>query len=149
MDGQPAQTVFYFCRYYNTPYNITTSRLDFSVWKRMKNLAINLQPLIYGAFPVCRNYTVRAHLRNPGAGERHGCENRQQYARTLRRGLHSPHLHPRNQAEAGRGRTNDGQLHGAGDVSRSKREERTEYPSAPLSTFPSISACGSRCGSGG
>ncbi len=30
---------FYFCRYYNTPYDITTSRLDFSVWKRMKNLA--------------------------------------------------------------------------------------------------------------
>ena len=24
---------------YNTPYDITTSRLDFSVWKRMKNLA--------------------------------------------------------------------------------------------------------------
>ena len=25
--------------YYNIPYDITTSRLDFSVWKRMKNLA--------------------------------------------------------------------------------------------------------------
>ena len=24
---------------YNTPYDIITSRLDFSVWKRMKNLA--------------------------------------------------------------------------------------------------------------
>ena len=23
----------------------------------------NRKPLIYGAFPVCRNYTVRAHLR--------------------------------------------------------------------------------------
>ena len=33
------ETIFYFCRYYNTPYDITTSRLDFSVWKRMKNLA--------------------------------------------------------------------------------------------------------------
>ena len=28
----------------------------------MKNLAINLQPLIYGAFPVCRNYTAVVHL---------------------------------------------------------------------------------------
>ena len=28
----------------------------------MKNLAINLQPLIYRAFPVCRNYTVVAEL---------------------------------------------------------------------------------------
>ena len=27
-----------WCRY-NTPCDITTSRLDFSVWKRMKNLA--------------------------------------------------------------------------------------------------------------
>ena len=43
-------------------YDIIASQLDFSVWKRMKNLAGNLQPLIYGAFPVCRNYTVRAHL---------------------------------------------------------------------------------------
>ena len=50
-------------------YDITTSRLDFSVWKRMKNLAINLQPLIYGAFPVCRNYTVRAQPRQPVGGD--------------------------------------------------------------------------------
>ena len=39
-------------------YDIIASRLDFSVWKRMKNLAGNLQPLIYGAFPVWRNCTV-------------------------------------------------------------------------------------------
>lgn len=70
------------------------------------------------------------------------------YARTLRCGLHSPHLHPCNQAEARRGRTNHGQLHDAGDVSQSKRDERTEYPSAHLLPFLRISACGSRCGSG-
>ena len=29
---------------------------------------------MYGAFPVCRNYTVRAHLCHPVLGERHGCE---------------------------------------------------------------------------
>ena len=27
----------------------------------------NRKPLIYGAFPVCRNYTVRAHLRQHAA----------------------------------------------------------------------------------
>ena len=71
------------------------------------------------------------------------------YAGPLRRRLHSPHLHPRNKAEAGRGRTNDGQLRGAGHVSRSKKDERTQYPSAPLLPFPRISPCGSGCGSGG
>ena len=45
-------------------YDIIASRLDFSVWKRMKNLAGNRQPLIYGAFPVWRNCTVRAHINN-------------------------------------------------------------------------------------
>ena len=39
----------------------------------------NRKPLIYGAFPVCRNYTVRAHIRNHGTPERRGRENRQQY----------------------------------------------------------------------
>lgn len=50
-------------------YDIIASRLDFSVWKRMKNLAGNLQLLIYGAFPVWRNCTVRAHICNLGASE--------------------------------------------------------------------------------
>ena len=71
------------------------------------------------------------------------------YARPLRCGLHSPYLHPRYEAKAGRGRADHGQLYGAGHVSRSKRDERTEYPSAHLLPFPRISACGSRCGSGG
>ena len=71
------------------------------------------------------------------------------YAGPLRCGLHSPHLHPRYEAKAGRGRADHGQLYGAGHVSRSKRDERTEYPSAHLLPFPRISACGSGCGSGG
>ena len=69
------------------------------------------------------------------------------YAGPLRCGLHSPYLHPRYEAKAGRGRADHGQLYGAGHVSRSKRDERTEYPSAHLLPFPRISACGSRCGS--
>ena len=43
------------------------------------------------------------------------------YARPLRCRIHTPYLHPRYEAEARRGRTNDGQLHGAGDVSQSKK----------------------------
>ena len=31
----------------------------------------NRKPLIYGAFPVCRNYTVRAHIRNTDGGAEH------------------------------------------------------------------------------
>ena len=71
------------------------------------------------------------------------------YAGPLRCGLHPAHLHPRYKAEARRGRTNDGQFYGTGDVSQSKKDERTEYPSAHLLPIPRISACGSRCGSGG
>ena len=107
----------------------------------------NRKPLIYGAFPVCRNYTVRAHICHAGFTKWRGRQNRQQYARPLRCRIHTPHLHPRHPPETGRGRTNNGQLHGAGDVSQSKREERTDIPSAPLCHFPRISACGSGCGS--
>ncbi len=34
----------------------------------------NRKPLIYGAFPVCRNYTVRAYLRHCLPGAQHGYE---------------------------------------------------------------------------
>ena len=70
------------------------------------------------------------------------------YARPLRCRLHLANLHPRHPPEAGRSRPDHGRLHDAGDVSQSKRDERTEYPSAHLSPFLRISACGSRCGSG-
>ena len=116
--------------YCNTPYDIITSRLDFSVWKRMKNLAINLQPLIYGAFPVCRNYTVRAHLRNLSTSKRSRRKNRQQYARPLRCGIHPANLHSRHKEETGRGRTNDGQLHGTSNVS--KKYQRGGKTSSPV-----------------
>ena len=109
----------------------------------MKNLAINLQPLIYGAFSVCRNYTVRAHLRNADTVKRRGCENRQQYAGALRRGIHPPHLHPRYKVEARRGSTNNGQFHGAGHASRKRtqkcrREDKAFSPVLfkSIRTFP-------------
>ena len=73
------------------------------------------KPLIYGAFPVCRNYTVRAHICHVSPAKRRGRQNRQQHAGPLRCGFYSPHLHPRHKAEAGRSRPNHGQLHDAGD----------------------------------
>ena len=40
----------------------------------------NRKPLIYGSFPVCRNYTVRAHIRNVGAAKWDGRENALRHA---------------------------------------------------------------------
>ena len=62
----------------------------------------------YGAFPVCRNYTVRAHIRDLGTAKRRGRENRIEYARTLRCGLHAPHLHARHAPDAGKCSRKDG-----------------------------------------
>ncbi len=91
----------------------------------------------------------QTHICHAGPAKRCGRKNCQQYAGPLRCGFHPAHLHPRHPPKAGRSRPDHGQLHGAGDVSQSKRDERTDIPSAHLSTFPSISACESRCGSGG
>ena len=110
----------------------------------------NRKPLIYGAFPVCRNYTVRAHIRDLGTAKRCGCENRQQHAGPLRRWLHPPHIHPRYKTEARRGSTNDGQLHGASDVSKKKtqkyRRESKSFLSGTLSPFPHIPRVGQGVG---
>lgn len=94
-----------------------------------------------------RRQTTLCMLCHAGFTKRRRRKDRQQYAGPLRRGLHPANLYPRHPPKAGRSRTNHGQLHGAGHVSQSKKEERTEYPSAPLSPFPRISACGSGCGS--
>ena len=55
----------------------------------------NRKPLIYGAFPVCRNYTVRAYLRYHGATEWRRRKNRILYAGPLLGRLHAGHLRPR------------------------------------------------------
>ena len=69
----------------------------------------NRKPLIYGAFPVCRNYTVRAHLRNDGPTKRCGHQNRQQYAGSLLRRLHAGHLRPRHHRRAAQSGADDGE----------------------------------------
>ena len=69
----------------------------------------NRKPLIYGAFPVCRNYTVRAHLRNDGAAKRRGCKNRVLDAWPLLGGFHAGYLRPRYHRCAAQGSADDGQ----------------------------------------
>ena len=78
----------------------------------------NRKPLIYGAFPVCRNYTVRAHIRNDGNLQRRGCENPVQYVGPLQRRVHTGHLYAHHQRYAeGRGGENR-RLHGIGNGSQ-------------------------------
>ena len=54
----------------------------------------NRKPLIYGAFPVCRNYTVRAHVRDVIAKKRRGCADAFRNAGTFQRRIHPQHLCP-------------------------------------------------------
>ena len=52
----------------------------------------NRKPLIYGAFPVCRNYTVRAHIRDVIAEKRRGRADTIGNAGSLQRRVHAQHL---------------------------------------------------------
>ena len=54
----------------------------------------NRKPLIYGAFPICRNYTVRAYVRHAGPPEWRGCENRVWNAGPLLGRVHIGYLRP-------------------------------------------------------
>ncbi len=109
----------------------------------------NRKPLIYGAFSVCRNYTVVAHLRNTGAPEWRGCKDGVLHAGTLRCGLHPPHLHPCHTADAAKSRRKDGGFHGTGSIIKETKKCRTEHkiPCGTLYAVPNLSLCGSRCGS--
>ena len=91
----------------------------------------NRKPLIYGAFPVCRNYTVRAHIRNLSTAKRRRRENGIQYAWTLRRGIHAKNLHPRHTPDAGKRSGKDGQFHGASHVKKQRAAERIPRISSP------------------
>ena len=54
----------------------------------------NRKPLIYGAFPVCRNYTVRAHIRDVIVEKRRGRADAFRNAGSLQRRVHAQHLCP-------------------------------------------------------
>ena len=73
----------------------------------------NRKPLKYGAFPVCRNYTVRAHLRHFGPAERGGRENRLFHSRPLQRWFHPGHLRPRHHHRPAGGGQENGRGFGA------------------------------------
>ena len=88
---------------------------------------------MYGAFPVCRNYTVRAHIRDLGTAKRRRCKNSVFNARSLRRGIHPANLHPRHTADAAKGRGENGQLHGADSISPAgKQSTGKEAISSPV-----------------
>ena len=119
-------------------------------WKKNHDKPVN--SLHHKGFPICPYYAIRAHLRNSGPPERCGCQNGQQYAWALRRGLHPPHLYPRHSATAKSGGRDNRKFHGAGHVERKIRQKsqtgRWNFLSGALCPSPDISACGSRCGSG-
>ena len=96
-----------------------------------------------GAYPLPRPAT---YIRDLGTAKWRGRQNRQQYARALRRGLHPPHLHPRHTADAAKGRGENGQLHGADSIVSRKAEHR-RGKSFLSGTFKPIRAF--RCGGHG
>lgn len=72
----------------------------------------NRKPLIYGAFPVCRNYTVRAHLRHTCYRQRCGRQNPVWDSGAYQRQLHAGHLHPRHTGYAKSRQRHRWRLHG-------------------------------------
>ena len=67
-----------------------------------------------GAYQVPRPET---YIRDLGTAKRRRCKNSVFNARSLRRRIHSPHLHPRHTTDAAKGRGENGQLHGADSIS--------------------------------
>ena len=94
-----------------------------------------------GAYQVPR---PEIYVRDLGTPKRRGCQNSILDARSLRRGLHPPHLHPRYKTDAAKGRGENGQFHGAGHVSRkSKNTGEKAKASSPvlfgsIGTFPRV-----------
>ena len=72
----------------------------------------NRKPLMYGAFPVCRNYTVRAHLRHPRPYQRSGCQDAVRHPGSHQCVLHAGHLHPCHIGYAEAGLRHRGRIHG-------------------------------------
>ena len=62
------------------------------------------------------------------------------HARALRRGLHPANLHPRHKADAAKGHGENGQLHGASDVSRKRMRNTGEGAKPPLRYSLNLSA---------
>lgn len=89
----------------------------------------NRKPLIYGAFPVCRNYTVRAHFRHPGPAKRGRRENRLLRPGPLQRRVYPGHLRSRHHHSPAGGSEEDGWGAGAEDAVR-------KIPGAGMRWYP-------------
>ena len=76
----------------------------------------NRKPLMYGAFPVCRNYTVRAHICNLIAEKWCGCTDAVGNAGTFQCGVYAQHLCPLD----------------AGDETERGRRDRKHHPKRDL-----------------
>ena len=88
-----------------------------------------------GAYQVPRPET---YVRDLGTPKRRGCQNSILNARSLRRGLHPPHLHPRYKTDAAKGRGENGQFHGAGHVSRKSKNTGEKAKASSPVLFGSI-----------
>ena len=88
-----------------------------------------------GAYQVPRPET---YVRDLGTPKRRGCQNSILDARSLRRGLHPPHLHPRYKTDAAKGRGENGQFHGAGQVSRKSKNTGEKAKASSPVLFGSI-----------
>ena len=103
-------------------------------------------------FRLCPYYTIWAHIRDPGSPERCGCENGFQYAGTLRRRLHPPHLRPRHQTATEQSSGDNGKFYGTGHVNPPQKAQKYQagkrnFLSGILCPSPNISPCRLRCGS--
>ena len=64
---------------------------------------------MYGAFPVCRNYTVRAYIRHGHLAERRGYQNRVWNAGTFLGGVYAGYLCARYDCGTERGSADHGE----------------------------------------
>ena len=140
------------CLLHNIPFLTTASAALFCLgygWKKNKDKSDS--PWFSRGSRICPYYNIWAHIRDPGPPERCRCENSQQYAGALRRGLYPPNLHPRHQTAAESSSRDDGKFYDSGHV-RQKTQQKSQtgkrdFLSGTLCPSPDISACGSRCGS--
>ena len=74
---------------------------------------------MYGAFPVCRNYTVRAHLRHAVPEKRRGRKDAVRRVGPLLGGVHAEHLYSR---------------HGPDEAGRCRYHRRRHQPADAVNT---------------
>ena len=104
---------------------------------------------MYGAFPVCRNYTVRAHILDAGNPERYRPENSRGNSRSRLGGIFAGCLHPCDSRHEKRSRAENQRLHG-----KRRMKKRTEKRTPPAGNapaggkiyLPALSAPNSRLG---